>query len=232
MRLFHETAPFIPAVGRSVPRFDSPGSRLYDGSVMASRALGRTFIPPPEDLPAQGEWTYEEYCRLPADGWRYEVLRGDLHMTPAPNWGHQQVVLNFGFLLKLFLQGAPLGKVAIAPLDVLLPNGLARPVQPDAIFISQERTAIIRENFVEGAPDLVMEVLSPSNWFGDRREKFEIYAQAGVREYWIADPRARTVEIFGLREGVYELLGKFGAGERARSEVLPAFAPAIDEIFA
>jgi Uma2 family endonuclease len=198
---------------------------------MASRALARNFVPQADDLPVQGEWTYEEYCRLPADGWRYEVLRGELHMTPAPNWGHQQAVLNFSFLLKLFLQGKNLGQVAIAPLDVLLPEGLARPVQPDAIFISRERSAIIRENFVEGAPDLVLEVLSPSNWFDDRREKFEIYARAGVREYWIADPKAHTIEVFALRNGAYELLGKSGLDECARSEVLPGFEPALDEIF-
>ncbi|HEY0512240.1 MAG TPA: Uma2 family endonuclease [Thermoanaerobaculia bacterium] len=196
---------------------------------MASRALAK--VSAFEPLPAQGEWTFEDYSRLPDDGWRYEVMRGVLHMTPAPNWGHQQAVLNFGFLLKLYLQEHKLGVVGLAPLDVLLPGDLASPVQPDVVFISREKTAIIRESFVEGAPDLVLEVLSPSNWLTDRREKFQLYAEAGVREYWVADPKARTIEVFVLRNGAYELLGKFGPGERARSEVLPGFEPAIDEIF-
>lgn len=198
---------------------------------MASRALARTSVTPPEVLPAQGEWTYEDYRRLPDDGWRYEVLRGELRMTPAPSWGHQQAVLSFGFLLKLYLHERNLGEVGLAPIDILLPGGLASPVQPDVVFISRERTAIIHENFVEGAPDLVLEVLSPSNWLTDRRDKFQLYAEAGVREYWVADPKARAIEVFVLRDGAYELLGKFGPGERARSEVLPGFEPAIDEIF-
>ncbi len=152
-------------------------------------------------------------------------------MTPAPSWGHQQAVLSFGFLLKLYLHERNLGEVGLAPIDILLPGGLASPVQPDVVFISRERIAIIHENFVDGAPDLVLEVLSPSNWLTDRRDKFQLYAEAGVREYWVADPKARAIEVFVLRDGAYELLGKFGPGERARSEVLPGFEPAIDEIF-
>ncbi len=192
------------------------------------------FSPQPADderLPAQGEWTYEDYRRLPDDGWRYEVLRGELHMTPAPNWKHQQAVYSLGFLLKLFLQRRRLGKACPAPIDVILP-AVATPVQPDLVFISKDRMEIIKEGGIEGAPDLIIEVLSPSNWLTDRRTKFEIYALAGVREYWIADPRVRSLEVFALRNGVYELLGKFGPGEKADSEVLPGFEPAIDEIFA
>jgi Uma2 family endonuclease len=199
---------------------------------MASRALAKDSRIPADPLPAQGDWTYEDYCRLPDDGWRYEVLRGVLHMAPAPSWGHQQAVWNFGFLLKLFVRNRNLGEVSGAPSDILLPGGLATPVQPDFFFIARERRGIIHDSHVEGAPDLVLEVLSPSNWLTDRREKFEIYAEAGVREYWIADPKARTIEVFILRGGAYELLGSFGPGERTRSEVLPGFEPAIDEIFA
>lgn len=202
---------------------------------MAS-VLAKAFVfsPQPADderLPAQGEWTYEDYRRLPDDGWRYEVLRGELHMTPAPNWKHQQAVYSLGVLLKLFLQRRHLGKACPAPIDVILP-AVATPVQPDLVFISKDRMEIIKEGGIEGAPDLIIEVLSPSNWLTDRRTKFEIYALAGVREYWIADPRVRSLEVFALRNGVYELLGKFGPGEKARSEVLPGFEPAIDEIFA
>ena len=189
---------------------------------MASRVLAKASITPADPLPAQGDWTYEDYRRLPDDGWRYEVLRGELRMTPAPSWGHQQAVLNFGFLLKLHLREGDLGEASLAPIDILLPGGLASPVQPDVVFITRERIAIIHENFVEGAPDLVLEVLSPSNWLTDRRDKFQLYAEAGVREYWVADPKAQTIEVFVLRDGAYELLGKFGLGERARSEVLPA----------
>lgn len=214
----------------------TPGSPYsYDGLTMASLARTFALTPQPADnerFPAQGEWTYEDYRRLPDDGWRYEVMRGELHKTPSPNWKHQQAVLNLGFLLKLFLREQRLGKICPAPIDVILPGALATPVQPDLVFISKDRAEIIKEGGVEGAPDLIIEVISPFNWLTDRRTKFEIYALAGVREYWIADPRVRSLEVFALRNGVYELLGKFGPGENARSEVLPGFEPAMDEIFA
>jgi Uma2 family endonuclease len=116
-----------------------------------------------------------------------------------------------------------------APTDVLLP-GLATPVQPDVIFVVKERLDIIKEERVEGAPDIVVEVLSPGNWLVDRREKFRVYAKAGVREYWIVDPKARTVELFCLRGSTYALTGKYGAGETVRSEVLPGFEVKVEEV--
>jgi Uma2 family endonuclease len=199
---------------------------------MAARAFAKSSLLSSESFPDQGDWTYEDYRRLPDDGWRYEVLRGALHMAPAPSLPHQRAVWNFGPILRSFVRERDLGTVLGAPADILLPGALANPVQPDVFFISKERLGIIHENQIEGAPDLVLEVLSPSNWLTDRREKFEIYAEAGVREYWIADPKNRTVEVFVLRDDrTYELLGNFGQGERARSEILPGFEPAIDDIF-
>jgi Uma2 family endonuclease len=199
---------------------------------MAARALARTSILTSDSLPAQGEWTYEDYSRLPDDGWRYEVIRGVLHVTPAPNWKHQMASGNLFFSFRDFLRAEPLGKVCAAPFDVLLPGNLATPVQPDLFFISRARLHIVKGRLIEGAPDLVVEILSPSNWLDDRKTKFELYAEAGALEYWIADSREPAVEVFVLRNGAYELLGKFGPGERVRSEVLPGFTPAIDEIFA
>jgi Uma2 family endonuclease len=184
-----------------------------------------------DPFPPQGKWTYEDYRRLPDDGWRYEVLRGSLHMSPAPGSRHQASLRNLTFLVLTYLQSHPLGEVYFAPFDVLLPGGLAAPVQPDLVFVSRERLGLISERGLEGAPDLVAEILSPSNWLDDRRTKFEIYAQAGVREYWILDPQGKTVEVFTLAEGLYALLGVFDTGERARSEVLPGFEPAVAEIF-
>ena len=203
--------------------------------IMATRAALRAFQPDPpraESFPEQGDWTYEDYCRLPTGGWRYEVVRGDLRVAPAPNWKHQQNSLNLAVLFREYLREEPLGKVCQAPIDVILPGDLASPVQPDLIFIVRERLGIIKDRYVRGAPDLVVEILSPSNWLDDRTTKFELYAEAGVREYWIADNRLRTVEVFVLRGGAWELLGRFGPGERVRSEVLPGFSPTVDEIFA
>ncbi len=204
---------------------------------MATRAARRTEYPDfpggeNRSLPAQGEWTYEDYCRLPADGWRYEVVRGELQMAPAPDPVHQGSLRNLAVGLGRFLVDNPVGRFFFAPLDVLLPDSLATPVQPDLIFILRERLEIIKNRLIEGAPDLVVEILSPTNWLYDRKTKFELYSEAGVREYWIADPRLKAIEVYVLRGSAYELLGRFEPGERVRSEVLPGFSPAVDEVFA
>jgi Uma2 family endonuclease len=134
------------------------------------------------------------------------------------------------FKLGNFVAEKQLGEMLFAPCGVRLP-GQPVPVQPDIFFVSAERRDIVGEEYVEGAPDLVVEVLSPSNWLYDRREKFQAYLAAGVPEYWIVDYRARTVEVFVREEGAYALLGKFEAGDVARSEVVAGFQVAVDDIF-
>jgi Uma2 family endonuclease len=182
-------------------------------------------------LPAPGEWTYDDYALLPEDGWRYEILRGNLTMTPAPAWKHQSSLRNLVLLLGRYLETDPRGDFAFAPVDVVLPRGLASPVQPDLVFVRSENRSIIGDQLVEGSPDFIVEIVSPTNWLTDRRTKFELYAEAGVAEYWLADPRAHTIEVFTLASGRYELVGCFGQGERARSPVLPGFTPAVDAVF-
>jgi Uma2 family endonuclease len=182
-------------------------------------------------FPLQGDWAYEDYRRLPDDGWRYEVIEGVLHMTPAPKTRHQIILKRLALLFGSFLDQHPAGEFLFAPVDVLLPDDLGTPVQPDLIFLRRERLGLIGEDSVQGAPDLIVEILSPSNWITDRRDKHRIYAEAGVAEYWIVDPAAKTVEVFVLKDGGYELLGRFSPGDAARSEVLPGFQPAIADLF-
>jgi Uma2 family endonuclease len=179
--------------------------------------------------PPQGQWTYEDYKRLPDDGWRYEVIEGELHVAPAPRPRHQRVVFALSGLLWDYLRHNPLGQAFAAPIDVLLP-GLASPVQPDVLFIANDRLDIVKEEFIEGPPDLAIEVLSPSNWLDDRRTKFHLYARAGVREYWIIDLERRTVEVFALRGHSFTLLNRYEPGQTIRSEVLPDFEVAVDEV--
>jgi Uma2 family endonuclease len=191
----------------------------------ASPETGAAAWPPP-----QGEWTYEDYLRLPSDGWQYEVIHGRLSMVPAPRPVHQLIVGELLTALIVFLHQHPLGKVFPAPTDVLVP-GKAEPVQPDLVFVAAGRLDIVTERAIEGAPELAVEVLSPSNWLDDRRTKFALYAEMGVREYWIVDPDERTVEVFSLREGRYAIVGRFGADETLRSDLLPGFEVAIADLF-
>ena len=181
------------------------------------------------DWPTQGRWTYDDYRRLPDDGWRYEVIRGRLYMAPAPRPRHQKTLGRLHLAFSRFVDARDLGELYLAPIDVILP-GLAMPVQPDLSFIRKNRLAIVTDDGVEGAPDLVVEVLSPSNWLADRRVKLEVYAAAGVEEYWIVDPDDGTIEVFVLDRGSYALLDKRALGESIRSRLLDGFEVVLDEV--
>ncbi len=185
-------------------------------------------LPKGNKWPAQGKWTYEDFRRLPDDGLRYEIIEGVLYMSPAPRTKHQRCVLKLAYRFEQYNEKHKAGEVFISPIDVYFSTSTT--VEPDIIFILQPRVSIVQEEKIVGAPDLAVEVLSPSTAHVDRGKKFQIYAQAGVREYWIVDTEARTVELYVLRAGVYVLLGKHGAGGTARSEVLPGFEAKVDEI--
>ena len=189
-----------------------------------------TYAAQTEQSSVQGQWTYAGYARLPDDGMRYEVIRGELFMSPAPRPLHQVVIRLTSYFLVGFLRVNRLGKTFVSPIDVVLPQQLGDPVQPDIVFIANERLSIVGELKIQGAPDLVMEILSPSNPEYDRTLKYEIYAEAGVPEYWIIDPHERTIKVFALRDGGYEQLGRYGEGETARSKLSDGFTAAIDEI--
>lgn len=168
---------------------------------------------------------------MPDDGWRYEVIEGELRMNPAPSFWHQEASFNLSLELGNFVKRQRLGKVVTAPIDVKL-GELANPVQPDILFIHKDRLDIIQERWIDGPPDLIVEILSPSNWIDDRRTKYRLYALSGVREYWIVDPDKRQIEVFVLRRGDYELIGRFGPDESARSEVLDGFEVAVSTVLA
>ncbi|MFC1466785.1 MAG: Uma2 family endonuclease [Candidatus Brachytrichaceae bacterium NZ_4S206] len=185
--------------------------------------------------PRQGEWTYEDYLALPDDGNRYEIIDGVLYVANAPSYDHQFTVGELFAQLHQHVKERGLGVVITAPFEVHLP-GIAKPVQPDVLFIAAARQPQAGARFFEGAPDLIVEVLSPGSMRLDYYVKFGAYERAGVREYWIADPRTRTVVVYALGPGEesaleYALFGAFGPGEQIRSSVLPDLAIALDPLF-
>jgi Uma2 family endonuclease len=182
------------------------------------------------EYPEQGKWTYDDWARLPDDGTRYEVIDGELYMTPPPSVPHQSALVYLVTKMSNFVESRGLGYVLPAPLGVRLPNQPV-PLEPDIVFVSSARKAIIGREYVEGVPDLLVEILSPSNWMYDRHEKFRLYQTSGVPEYWIVDYRAKTVEVFVLEEGEFTLIGKWGAGETASSRVLSGFQVAVTDVF-
>ena len=189
------------------------------------------FVQPARPMPEQGKWTYDDWALLPDNGWKYEVLNGDLYMTPPPTVAHQEASDELLMQMKLHAKQKRLGKVFSSPIGVRLPNQPV-PVEPDVLFVKKERLSIVTKTYIEGAPDLVVEVLSPSNWTYDRQEKYEVYRAAGVSEYWIVDYRAKTIEVFNLEKGAYILSGKFASGQSASSTALEGFSIPVDEVFA
>ena len=146
-------------------------------------------------MQTQAPKTWEDVLRMPDDGNRYEFIGGRLYVTPAPVTRHQRVLARLWSALFRILVDSGLGEVLSAPLLVEFP-GTGDRVQPDLLFVSHERRAIIGEKQVTGAPDLVVEILSPSTAHRDRGIKLDLYARHGVREYWIADPVEDVVDVW------------------------------------
>ena len=165
----------------------------------------------------------------PDDGRRYEVIDGQLYVSPAPSFEHQYLATNLLLHVGPFVRERHLGKIVMAPIGVKLDdeNG----VEPDLVYISNERANIIAERGVEGAPDLVVEILSPSTQARDRGVKMRRYAAAGVLHYWILDPAARALEERVLGPDGYELVGVFGPGSVFRPRLFPGLEIPIDDLW-
>ena len=179
--------------------------------------------------PAATKMTYDQYCLLPEDGKQYEVIDGELFVTPAPTPKHQDIGGKIYARLLGFVEANALGKVYIAPVDILLEEHTV--VQPDILFIRQERLGIVGEKKVDAAPDLVVEVLSPSTFYKDLRKKMAAYRQFGVQEYWIVDPERESIEVH-TRGGVgLQLARSFSLEETLESALLPGFQLGVKSIF-
>src|SRR3989442_1413356 len=140
--------------------------------------------------------TYEDFCALPDDGLRYEIVDGMLFAEPAPRRAHQKAVGNLFAILHAWVRAHDLGEVYVAPFDVILDPRTT--VAPDLVFVVKDRLDIVAERGVEAAPDLLVEVLSPGTARRDRVRKLNAYARHGVRQYWLVDPGAETLAAFDL----------------------------------
>ena len=171
--------------------------------------------------------TYEDYANMPDDE-RYELIDGELIMTAAPNEPHQEISMFLGWqFIPAVRRG--LGRVYAAPFDVVLSDHDV--VQPDLLFVLKENEHIITRANVQGAPDLVVEILSPSTSRRDWNEKRDLYAKYGVGELWIADPDERVFWVMALRDGEYEVVGKYGDTQTFSSPTLAGVAIDLREVF-
>jgi len=176
-------------------------------------------------------WTYEDYLALPDDGKRYEIIKGVLFVSNAPSYKHQYICMEISVAMRIFVKKNNLGVVLAAPFEVHLSED-TRPVQPDILFIRTERQPLAGAKFFSGAPDLVVEVISPSSVKTDRYDKFNAYEQYGVMEYWLVDPKGQTIEVYILSGGEYALLGQFAGEEVVESQVLAGIGVVTQDLFA
>ncbi|HWI66600.1 MAG TPA: Uma2 family endonuclease [Symbiobacteriaceae bacterium] len=175
-------------------------------------------------------FTYEDYKLLPEDR-RYEVVEGELLVTPAPSALHQGILVRLILRLASFVEAGKLGKVLPAPTDVILANESV--VQPDLLFVAKERQGIIDPSGgVHGAPDLVVEILSPSTASRDQVVKRKLYGRYGVREYWIVDPVAQNVEVLIPGHVGLDTWRVFSTGSSLVSPLLSGLSLSVDDLFA
>jgi len=164
------------------------------------------------------KFIYSDLLSVPDDGNRYEIFEGELIVSPSPGEKHQNALSNLFGILYTFIRDRHLGKLYTAPLDVYFDDETV--VEPDVLFISNERKAIIEEQRINGAPDLIVEIISPKTESRDRGYKYRRYEKEDVKEYWIVDPENKTLEIYILKNTGYELLNKYTGNDTATSSLL------------
>jgi len=178
-------------------------------------------------IPEQLKLTYDDYLNLPNDGKRHEIIDGEHYMPPAPQTRHQIVSMNLARILAIYIEENQIGQILYAPTDVLLSDTTI--VQPDILFIRKDREHIIKKNFIEGPPDLLIEIMSPGNEKLDRFTKMKHYAVFGVGEFWLIDYEARILEQYTLKGHFFERKGVFS--EDFSPSLFPDLTIHLSQIF-
>ena len=178
------------------------------------------------------KFTYADFLHFPDDGKRHEIIDGEHYVTPSPNIKHQRVAGNLHALLWLHLKGHSLGSVFTAPLDVVLSD--LDVVEPDLLYISHERASVLTAQHVRGAPDLVVEILSPGTRRVDEITKRRLYERSNVREYWVVDPELDTIKIYRRAEESFVRVAELSVehGDTLTTPLLPELAIPLADVFA
>ena len=175
------------------------------------------------------KYTVDDYMML-EEGAPFQLINNDLIMSPSPIPLHQVISIRIAYAMLNYLNGInDNGFLVCAPMDVKLDEGNV--FQPDVLYITEARKAEIIKDRIEGAPDLVIEILSPSNAYYDLRQKKDIYEKYGVKEYIIIDPIAENAELYALKDGSYYLHQKSQKPEQLMSLIIKNFAFNLGEIF-
>lgn len=186
-------------------------------------------------IPQKERWTYRDYLQLiPPDSFGFEILRGELVVSPSPNRRHQRTVLSLGRILDVHVNTQTLGEIFVAPFDVVLDADSSvseNIVQPDLMFVSKNRLNIITDDNIRGAPDLVIEVLSDSTARYDRVGKMRTYIEFGVKEYWIIDADQKTLEAFDLTGDEPVLQATLAESDIFKPKLFPGLEISLSELW-
>ena len=175
------------------------------------------------------KYTYEDYLKIPDDKGRYELVNGELLMTPSPIPNHQRISGKLEFVVRKFVTENNLGEVFYAPCDVYLDD--ENVVQPDILFISKDRLNIIGDKNIQSAPNLVIEIISENSVYRDMVQKKRLYARFGVKEYWIVIPEEKEVEVYILKGEAYQLYKTYTKVDILESPSLKGLKIGLKEIF-
>ena len=173
-------------------------------------------------------FTVDDYMSTP-EGTRYQLLDGEMILAPSPTGRHQKILLELSIVLHPFITGGALGDLWTSPFDVVFEGQDV--AQPDILFVSSDRADIVTPENVQGAPDLCVEVTSPSTAQYDRGYKLALYGRHGVREYWIVDPAMDTVEIYIQSPAGLVLEASYSRGDSLTSPLLEGLAIDLERIF-
>jgi Uma2 family endonuclease len=181
---------------------------------------------------APRKMTYQDLRQLPEDLLRHELIDGEHIVSAAPIVKHQRVALNLAFIILTFVRPRGLGDVFMAPVDVVFSDFDV--VEPDVLYVAAENAHRVREDHVDGAPDLVVEILSPSSRRIDKVRKHRLYEAHGVPEYWLADPKTDTLEVYRLTAGrlALHVSLSLAAGDVLQTPLLPRLLIPLREVFA
>jgi Uma2 family endonuclease len=171
--------------------------------------------------------TVRDYMALPTEH-GVELIEGDLVMSPSPDASHQRLVRKLVVALDGYLKRKPIGEVFPSPMDVIL--SLHTVLQPDLVVVLRGRASVVKDR-IRGAPDLAIEILSAATSERDRLLKRELYARHGVREYWIVDPDARTIEVYSGRGRRFGAPRIFEKGDRLSTPLLKDLRLALKELW-
>ena len=173
--------------------------------------------------------TYDDYLVLTNSDKRYEVIEGEISVTPAPSPRHQEIQADLCARMVPHVREQQLGKVYISPIDVVL--SMVDIVQPDILFVAKDRMHIVAKRNIVGIPNLIAEILSPSSVQRDRVEKVDLYQRFGLPEYWIVDPDSETVELYLSAANRLEKVETLKTGEKLRSRQIPGLVLELTELF-